>query len=108
MLGSVVVVGVEHDEQGGTIAVVVVTAGLGQAVAGLVGGVEVVAVVGIQRVMVADGGGNRQAGQDFRVQVGGVLLLLGLAGFVDLVAAEMTKFRSGFCSAAISRVRFQP
>ena len=86
MLGHVVVVGVEHDEQAVAVGVVVVAAGLGLTVGGGVGVVEVIGVVGIQGIVVADGGGHGQAGQHVGGQVAGVLLLLGLAGLVDLVA----------------------
>src|SRR5699024_9605593 len=86
MLGSVIVVGVEDDEQAGTVGIVVVAASLGHAVVGLVGVVEVIVVVGVERVMVADRGRNRQGSQGVRVEITGVLFLLGLAGLVDLVA----------------------
>ena len=59
MLGHIVVVGVEHDEQAGTVGVVVIAARLGLAVAGLVRVVEVVLVVRVERIMVADRGRNR-------------------------------------------------
>src|SRR5699024_9588328 len=95
VLGRVVVVGIEHDEDSRAIAVVIVAAGLGQTVLGLVGVVEVVGIVRVERVMVADRGGNRQAGQNRRVQVGGVLLLLGLAGLVDLVTGRDHKVEVG-------------
>ena len=86
VLGYIVIVGVEHDKQTGAVRVVVVAAGLGLAVLGGVGVVEVVGVVGIQGVVVADGGGHGQPGQHGGGEVARVLLLLGLAGLIDLVA----------------------
>ena len=86
MLRHIVIVGVQHDEQAVAVEVVIVAAGLGGAVLRGVGVVEVVHIVGIQGVVVADGGGHRQRGQHVRAQIAGVLLLLGLAGLVDLVA----------------------
>ena len=85
VLRHIVVVGVQHDEQAVAVGVVIVAAGLGGAVLRGVGVVEVIGVVGVQGVVVADGGGHRQGGQHVGAQIAGVLLLLGLAGLVDLV-----------------------
>ena len=95
MLGHIVVVGVEHDEQAGTVGVVVIAARLGLAVAGLVRVVEVVLVVRVERIMVADRGRNRQGCQRVRRQITRVLLFLGLAGLVDLVACGDHKVKAG-------------
>ena len=86
VLGHVVVVGVQHDEQPRAVGVVVVAPGLGGAVIGGVGVIEVVEVVGVQGVVVADGGGHGQGFQNGGGEIPGVLLLLGLAGLVYLVA----------------------
>ena len=85
VLRHIVVVGVQHDEQAVAVGVIVIAAGLGGTVLRGVGVVEVVHVVGIQGVVVADGGGHRQTGQHIGAEVAGVLLLLGLTGLVDLV-----------------------
>ena len=95
MLGNIVVVGVEHDEQAGAVGVVVVAARLGLTVAGLVRVIEVVHVVRVERVVVADRGRNRQGRQCVRREVARVLLFLGLAGLVDLVACGDHKIKAG-------------
>ena len=97
MLGGVVVVGVQHDEQARAVGVVVVAAGLGGAVIGGVGVIEVVGVVGIQRVVVADGGwpqAERPATSGSRYPAYSSSLAWPV--LLTWSPAEMMKFRSGF------------
>ena len=86
MLGYVVIVGVEHDEQACAVGVIVISAGGRPAVFGGVGVVEMIGVIRIQRVVVTDGSCFGQRGQDAGGEIPRIFLLLGLSGLIHLVA----------------------
>lgn len=108
MLSHIIVVGVQHDEQPGAVGVVIVAAGLGRPVLRGVGVIEVIHIVEVQRIVVADGRGHGQALERLGIQITAYSSSLGLPLLLTWSPAEMMKLMPGFCSVAISSVRFQP
>lgn len=105
MVGTIVVVAVKNDEERVAVREIVAIARLG----GIlffhegVGVIKVIPVSCGQRIVVADGGGNRQGSQSFGGKKSGILifLLLKLGGatvldvFIDLVTGRKDKVDVG-------------
>ena len=88
MLGNVVVVGVQNDEQAVAVGVVIISARLGQAVVGRIGIIKMIGIIRIQGIMVSDRGCNCTVIGDEPLgsQISRILLFLRLTGLVHLVA----------------------